>query len=38
MALSPSEHDDLEFQLGQYFKPTMPINREDLFSGRRNYS
>jgi Cdc6-like AAA superfamily ATPase len=35
MALSQSEHDELEFQLGQYFKPTMPINREDLFSGRR---
>ncbi len=35
MALSSSERDDLEFQLGQYFRPTMPINREDLFSGRR---
>ena len=35
MALSQSERDELEFQLGQYFKPTMPINREDLFSGRR---
>jgi Cdc6-like AAA superfamily ATPase len=35
MHLSQSEHDELEFQLGQFFKPTMPINREDLFSGRR---
>ena len=38
MLLSQSEHDELEFQLGQYFKPTMPINREDLFSGRRDVS
>jgi Cdc6-like AAA superfamily ATPase len=35
MQISQSERDDLEFKLGQYFKPTMPINREDLFSGRR---
>ena len=35
MRLSQTEHDELEFRLGQYFKPTMPINREDLFSGRR---
>jgi Cdc6-like AAA superfamily ATPase len=35
MPISQSERDDLAFQLGQYFKPTMPINREDLFSGRR---
>lgn len=35
MALTQSEHDDLEFKLGQYFKPTMPINREDLFAGRQ---
>jgi Cdc6-like AAA superfamily ATPase len=35
MAISQSERADLEFKLGQYFKPTMPINREDLFSGRR---
>ncbi|RIK84561.1 MAG: hypothetical protein DCC68_00965 [Planctomycetota bacterium] len=35
MAISQSERDELEFQLGQYFKPNMPINREDLFSGRQ---
>ncbi|MEX2118697.1 MAG: ATP-binding protein [Pirellulales bacterium] len=35
MGMSSSEREELEFSLGQYFKPTMPINREDLFSGRR---
>jgi Cdc6-like AAA superfamily ATPase len=35
MPVSQSEREELEFKLGQYFKPTMPINREDLFSGRR---
>lgn len=35
MGLSQSEREELEFKLGQFFRPTMPINREDLFSGRR---
>ena len=35
MPMSQSEHDDLAFKLGQNFKPSTPINREDLFSGRR---
>jgi Cdc6-like AAA superfamily ATPase len=35
MPISQSKREELEFKLGQYFKPTMPINREDLFSGRR---
>lgn len=35
MRMSQSEHDELIFKLGQGFKPSQPINREDLFSGRR---
>jgi Cdc6-like AAA superfamily ATPase len=35
MGMSPLEKDELKFALSQHFKPTMPINREDLFSGRR---
>ncbi len=33
--MSQTEHDELIFSLGQKFKPSTPINREDLFSGRR---
>ncbi len=36
MAMSQSERDELSFRLGQIFRPTMPINREDLFAGRQN--
>jgi Cdc6-like AAA superfamily ATPase len=35
MPMSQAERDDVDFRLGQLFKPTLPINREDLFSGRR---
>lgn len=36
MKISQAERDELEFKLGQQFRPTMPINREDLFSGRQS--
>lgn len=35
MPMSQSEHDELIFNLGQKFRPAQPINREDLFLGRR---
>lgn len=35
MKMSQSEREELIFQLGQVFRPAMPINREDLFSGRQ---
>jgi len=35
MGISQTEREDLAFNLGQVFRPTMPINREDLFSGRQ---
>ena len=34
MALSESEFQDRYFKLGTLFKPSTPINREDLFAGR----
>lgn len=34
MALSEDECKELFFKLGRLFKPSTPINREDLFAGR----
>jgi Cdc6-like AAA superfamily ATPase len=34
MALSKGELEERSFKLGLYFKPTSPINNENLFSGR----
>jgi Cdc6-like AAA superfamily ATPase len=33
--MSQSEKDEIDFKLGQCFKPTVPINREELFFGRQ---
>lgn len=35
MAMSESEREQLRFELGQVFRPGTPINREDLFFGRK---
>lgn len=34
MSLSKSELEERSFQLGLYFKPSSPINKESLFAGR----
>lgn len=35
MSMTPSDYEKLSFKLGQIFKPATPINRADLFAGRR---
>jgi len=35
MPLSKAELEERSFKLGLYFKPTSPINKESLFSGRK---
>lgn len=36
MAMSDTEREQLAFHLSQAFKPALPINREDLFAGRKS--